>query len=70
MTSQEPLTRHAVLELIRDELESRDTKIKELEMEVERWKTASAVVKWGVVAIVGVSSAAASVWEWGKEHIR
>lgn len=63
-------TPHEVRELIRKELESRDQKITALELEVDRWKTASTVVRWGVITTMGVISAGATVWEWAKEHIR
>lgn len=63
-------TPHEVRELIRQELESRDKKIIALEQEVDRWKTASTVVRWGVITTMGVISAGMTVWEWAKEHIR
>ncbi len=63
-------TPHEVRELVRKELESRDRKITALEQEVDRWKTASTVVRWGIITTMGVISAGMTVWEWAKEHIR
>lgn len=63
-------TPHEVILLIRKELESRDAKIAALELEIDRWKTASSAVKWGVFAVMGTLSAGASVWEWAKIHIK
>lgn len=63
-------TPHEVRELVRKELESRDEKIAELEKEVDRWRTASTVVRWGAITAMGLISAGATVWDWVKEHIR
>jgi hypothetical protein len=50
-----------------DQVERNQDKV---ERKIDRWETGGAVIRWAVVAFGGIAAAAASIFDWVKEHVK
>lgn len=75
------LPSHILLECSRQDLELQEQRIVKrlealernqavIEKKIDRWEAVGTVLRWAVIAGVGIITALESMFEWARQHLR